>query len=815
MKKSLFSLPLPYFLRSLFSRFRALIKYLLLTGILVGCASVSVDYFELDKLFGKVSPPDRSVALESTLGQEYVDDIQPIIDQRCVVCHGCYDAPCQLKLSSPAGIERGASKALVYNGTRILDSTPTRLGIDAQGVNEWRQLGFFNVLNDRNQTESINLERSLLYKLIQLKRQHPLPEDRILDDDFSLGLNREQQCATIDEFANFSDDNPLWGMPYGLPALSDKEHSKLVEWLKKGSPMVTQKDLPKNINEQISTWETFFNQPSLKHQLSSRYIYEHLFLANIYFSDAPLFTKNEPTEKPQYFFKLVRSSTPAPQPIEVIATRRPYDDPKAARIYYRLKLVNDSIVSKSHLPYAFNQQRLDWINDLFIKPQYQVTRLPSYAASSAANPLATFKDIPMRSRYRFMLEESEFTIMGFIKGPVCRGQVALNVIDDHFWVTFVDPEKQFNETYNSFISESKNNLRLPGEAKTKTDIVKSWPDLSKSHSQFLTEKTKIINDVLNNKQNSPLNYIWDGDQHNPNAALTIFRHYDSSTVVKGLVGQNPKTAWVIDYPLLERIHYLLVAEFDVYGNIGHQLVTRLYMGFLRMEGEFNFLALLPQDERLKLADFWYRDTSRSVKEYLNNYESLSVNDPKISYKTTQPKLELYGLLKEKLAPVLNHQYDIFNEKIPFERSVILSRINRIQGDRANLLPEISLLTLVNNLGQQQVFTLIRNSGHSNISSLLLEDLNLLPEEDYLTLVPGIVGSYPGVLFRVNEFRLQEFVDHMSNLEDEDDYAKLLDKYGIRRSDNNFWKHSDELHDWFNKNQPLQSGLLDYNRLENR
>ena len=42
-------------------------------------------------------------------------------------------------------------------------------------------------------------------------------------------------------------------------------------------------------------------------------------------------------------------------------------------------------------------------------------------------------------------------------------------------------------------------------------------------------------------------------------------------MVKGLVGQQPKTAWVIDYSLLERIHYLLVAGFDVFGNVAHQL----------------------------------------------------------------------------------------------------------------------------------------------------------------------------------------------------------------------------------------------------
>ena len=43
-------------------------------------------------------------------------------------------------------------------------------------------------------------------------------------------------------------------------------------------------------------------------------------------------------------------------------------------------------------------------------------------------------------RYRFLLDEAQFFIMNFIKGPVCRGQMAVDVIEDQFWVVFVDPK---------------------------------------------------------------------------------------------------------------------------------------------------------------------------------------------------------------------------------------------------------------------------------------------------------------------------------------------------------------------------------------
>jgi hypothetical protein len=100
--------------------------------------------------------------------------------------------------------------------------------------------------------------------------------------------------------------------------------------------------------------------------------------------------------------------------------------------------------------------------------------------------------------------------------------------------------------------------------------------------------------------------LWNGDGRNPNAGLTVFRHFDSASVIRGLAGEQPQTVLLLGYPLLERMHYLLVAGFDVYGNTGHQLATRLYMDFLRMEGEENFLTLLPLKNRQKVLDSWYR-----------------------------------------------------------------------------------------------------------------------------------------------------------------------------------------------------------------
>ena len=111
----------------------------------------------------------------------------------------------------------------------------------------------------------------------------------------------------------------------------------------------------------------------------------------------------------------------------------------------------------------------------------------------------TFKDLPVGSRYRFMLEEAQFIIQGFIKGPVCRGQVALNVIDDHFWVAFVEPSLQQSDALSEFLSQQSNNLRLPGEDESNSGIATNWLKYSSLHNDFLKAKKVAIKEELLSK----------------------------------------------------------------------------------------------------------------------------------------------------------------------------------------------------------------------------------------------------------------------------------------------------------------------------
>ncbi|GJL75671.1 fatty acid cis/trans isomerase [Nitrosomonas sp.] len=759
------------------------------------------------------SIPDRYVAFDTEHGRLYRKQIQPLLNQRCIVCHGCYDAPCQLNLTSAQGVDRGASTQAVYNGTRLTAAPLTRLFEDAHTVREWRGKGFFSVLNENSAANPLN--GSLLYQMLSLKKQNPLAaiaghNEVIPDDAFDFSLNPKSICPDISEFEDYAEEHPNWGMPYGLPELAPSELNVLKHWLQAGAPLSELPALDAVYQQQIAVWEEFLNGDSIKQRLVARYIYEHLFLGNLYFE----VLENNNSEV-QAYFNIVRSRTPPGQAIKIISTRRPYDDPQVGRVYYRLQRVQNSIVAKKHLPYALSDERLQRFKTLFFETPYRVKELPEYIQKQASNPFETFAEIPVGVRYRFMLEHAKFTINGFIKGAVCRGQVALNVINDHFWVFFVNPDLDALVEIDRFLSTHSEQLNIPSERESNASILSHWTEYSKLQASYLKEKSDALNKKLKGGSDLNLDWIWDGDGHNQNAALTVFRHFDSASVIEGLVGQPPKTAWLIDYPILERIHYLLVAGYDVYGNIGHQLSTRLYMDFLRMESEFNFLALLPEKTRISLREHWYRGASKAVKNYVYGYAYLDV-EPDITYPKDKPAKEyLFEKLQQRLSGILSEHYHLEQASVPETHRRLLRQLHTIQGKSASLLPEMGLLMVRDKQLGDKVYTVIRNSAHTHIASMLMEQSNREPKEDYVTVMSGFVGAYPDALWQVESELLGDFVTKLINLKKENDYQQLMHRFGIRRSHSEFWQFSDYLHQTFQQHNPIEYGVLDYSRIENR
>jgi hypothetical protein len=781
-------------------------------------------------LLSACSPSEKSVTADQatveydlvyTMPKEtisYDEKVRPVLEGRCVVCHGCYDAPCQLKLTSPEGIHRGANKKKVYNAARITADEPTRLFIDAMTTEEWRKKGFATVLNEGVSNPVRNLEDSVMYHMLRQKQLYPQARTGMLSDDFDVSLDREQSCPTLDEFGEYAGKHPKGGMPYAMSNLNREEYTTLVHWLAQGAPMPEDKPPSAGAAKQIAQWEDFLNGSDNRNKLVSRYLYEHLFQAHLHFAGTA----------DREFYRLVRSTTAPGKPVDVIATRRPYGE-SVGPVYYRIVRNQGSIVAKTHMVYELSAKRMQRYRELFFDPQYEVASLPSYEPADASNPIKTFAAIPVKSRYKFLLDDARFFIEGFIKGPVCRGQTALNVIEDQFWVVFFDPDADIMPLNDEFLNAVSDYLASPAELEDNFKVISGkshYRDLFQKYIQMKQANVKDFNPV---DLKEAMHYIWNGDGNNPNAALTIFRHLDSASVNFGFIGNYPETAWVIDYSVLERIHYLLVAGYDVYGNLGHQLNTRLYMDFLRTEGEDYFLAFLPADKRQAIRDSWYQGIRESDKDDTGNNGWLN-KEIVTGYQSGTPQLELYRRLEKYLGPVAGDG-DYINRctgedcKPKTDKNILradkaMQRAAKMDGAIVQFLPDLAFVRVKTGDKSEDdlAYTMISNKAYNSVTSMF-DNEQLADRRDYKddtqTVVGWLEGSYPDFFYVVELDDIEHFVEQYNAIENRQQYEAFVARYGLRRTNENFWLQADWFNQQYAREQPILSGIYDLNRYQNR
>ena len=475
-------------------------------------------------------------------------------------------------------------KLNVYDRSRLKSVAPSRLDIDGRSVSDWRAKGFFDVVGGTEPARTL---------LMQLLSSGP----GIRPCSRKNRSTRAISALPTASSARVAQSTPELGMPYGLPPLSQTEMETLNDWIARGAPgpsdasLASRHDVPSQLQTQVRAWEAFLNGRTPREKLVARYLYEHLFLAHLYFT-------SETASRRPAFFRLVRSRTLCEAGVDEIATRRPNDDPGPGDFHYCLSRLDGTIVDKTHIPYDLSPQKLERIRRTFLEPQWDVKNLPGYSEETASNPFATFADIPVRARYQFLLDDAEYEISTFIKGPVCNGSVAVNSIQEQFFVLFLRPDADSMVMSAEHARQAQDMLILPGVWGSDVPILDSIPFLRRLIAHREAYRKLRADDA---RKLRPAGYtledIWNGDGRNPNALLTVFRHFDTAVVTQGAVGDLPKTLFVLDYPLLERLVYNLVVNYDVFGNVGHQSLTRLYMDMIRMEAEELFLAFLPPSQR--------------------------------------------------------------------------------------------------------------------------------------------------------------------------------------------------------------------------
>jgi hypothetical protein len=558
--------------------------------------------------------------------------------------------------------------------------------------------------------------------------------------------------------------------------------------------------------------------------MTARYLYEHFFLAHLAFTGAD----------PSQFFELVRSATPPGEPLDVIATVRPYDDPGVERVYYRLRRIHATIVHKTHIVVEWNDATLDRYRELFIEPPWlEPAHRETLDPEIAANPFVVYAQIPPRSRYAFLLDHSEYFVRTFIRGPVCKGQVALNVIHDHFWVLFRDPEADQTVLHPGFLAEQASNLRLPTEQGSDERLLKAFSDAYRErYASFYRAKNELYD--ASDPEGFGMEAIWRGGRASDAPLLTVYRHFDSASVHKGALGSLPRTLWMIDYPQFERIYYSLVAGFDVFGNVSHQLNVRRYMDFLRIEGELNFLEFLPREVRLPTLESWYVG-ERAVDD-VGHKRVLSERGTRIPFSSDDPKRELVErVVNDHVLPETEIAFDPINYHGDRPPVAMPERFEThediLDGFRSLTAPgtqfirhhnefgvDVLLVRVRAYQGSDRFFTIVINRWHDNVNALFGEEKRLDPSKDTMDFLPaelGAIGSYPNYFFDLAAEEVPGFFDLLANFDGSDAYLAKLARYGVNRSDPAFW----EVFDWFQQKveeaDPLNAGLLDLNRYFHR
>jgi hypothetical protein len=751
-----------------------------------------------------VEIPDRSIA--------YLTEVKPILDSRCVVCHSCYNSPCQLKLSSYEGLDRGASKKKVYNATRLKTMDPTRLFIDAQSTEEWRQKNFSSVTSS-NTDQGFN--NSLMLELLNHKMNNPKSKGEYFSEAEDL------TCAENgSELGGYLEKHPNGGMPFGFPPLKKEEFSIIAGWLVQGAKgpdpqeqailsAPAEKDLAP-----IRRWEDFFNQNDAKHTLTARYLYEHLFLAHITFDTTG-----------ETFYELVRSRTPTGEPLDLIATVRPYDDPETDRFYYRFRRIYSTIVHKTHMVFTLDEAELARLHKIFIEPQWlEEPHRVGYEPGLSANPFVTFEQIPPRSRYQFLLDHAHYIIMTFIRGPVCKGQIALNVISDHFWVMFMDPDHDLSLQYPGFLRLHADDLKMPTEQGSRFPVFKLLDNpYHKAIQQFFKARQEFY--AAHYFNGLDYNAIWKGANLTDAPLLTVYRHFDSASVHKGVLGELPRTMWLIDYPLFERIYYSLVAGFDVYGTLGHQLAVRLYMDTLRVEGESYFLEFMPAKKRKEMLQSWYEGI-----KYKDIHTFQTKMPAGIPFNTEDNKREFVEhVVQNHILPEIKITFDPVNyfpggTAHPPLPDKYENENDLLQGLRAVSRPGTSFVRLFDNYNtnlaylrvrlpdeKDAVASLVVNRWHDNVTYLFGEDNVLDSSRDRIDVLPGFIGSYPNYFFDITIDNLPDFLNLLENMQDSPEDLQRLQTYSVNRANDDFWEHYDWFQKRFTEDQPIQSGLFDLNR----
>ena len=245
-----------------------------------------------------------------------------------------------------------------------------------------------------------------------------------------------------------------------------------------------------------------------------------------------------------------------------------------------------------------------------------------------------------------------------------------------------------------------------------------------------------------------------------------------------------------------------------------------------MDGENNFLRLMPVDQRQEMHKSWYKGLSGKLANYFDTPYYSAGYATGVEYQTTEYKKEFFNQLRKKLGKAAGDK-DTINQCeqeacirkgtsiVQQEVDAMMRKLAQLKGHELDLLPEMALVRVKTEQGQTDlVYTLLLNKSLKNVAFMVGEDFIREKELDTLTVIPGFLGSYPNFFFAVQQTEFPEFIAALKEAKSNEDKDAFYKKFGIRRTNPEIWQHVD----WFNTQHKayrgVSAGLFDLNRYLN-
>jgi hypothetical protein len=764
-----------------------------------GLASQEVEYSIL-------RPGNRYVG---SVGDRYLDEVQPALAARCAVCHACTNGPCQLNMTSFAALERGINSKNPYSWG-VVDNYPTRVS-DNRPLSMWREKGFKSVLP----AAGSDPESSVFFKSLALGDANTPSND---PNAGPLRASTVRQMARDQDSGSYSCPSssldwwwyelrhPQGGMPWGLP-VHGEDHATLQAWALDGAPgpstaarTAIQRPQTTALTQgdpaaMIAQWDAFLGADDLRSQLVARYIYEHSYSANIHFR-----------ESPGEFYRIVRSRTPAPAAIDLIHTDMPQDNPGVSRVYFRLEKIDRVIEGKTHVPWELGLSDLAHFRELFLSGSWTLFQLPGYST----NPFEVFEAIPAAARARFMIENSQMIFAGFARGPICLVQPASYAVDEHFWIWFMKPEvdptvidpKLGLDSWAPFFTKDSNHLG-------------GIPVLGDKYGEPIYREA--FERTLRRVKPEGIGFsdIWLGDG-DPDAWLTVHRNQisvDVHTTRERPVTGLPKSVWFMTYANFERMYYNAVAQYKYWGSALHQNDSFNWQTYTRTEAEDLYASLFPdQSYREQLRD---RMTSFQGKVYNKLFTDYALGRP-----STSPQYRTEDALARALIAGQGSAFgddDRLNNWPTQRPTAVAPTITSVDQWEAGVrtvtnrvlpfgkfFPNIVHVRLD---GQHlYTFLAIRGFRYDKIPSA--EALARTRDTDYVVAVPGFSGYEAHMFVDLSYAQAPAFLNELAAVRDQAGWNRFNDRYKIGRNSPRFWDFVDWIHAWQAEHMPVRAALME-------